>query len=73
MSSPTSIFNNCSIRFQKDFQASFFVWVTRQSTDFTLVYRLCIFINKGFCFEAFCVVPRLKLLELFTSVCRLPS
>ena len=29
---------------------------SRQSTDFTLEYRILIFINKLFCFEAFCVV-----------------
>ena len=56
MPSPTSIFENCSIRFQKDFPTSFIVWVTFQSTDFTLVYRILIFIDNLLCFEAFFVV-----------------
>ena len=65
MPSPTSIFiKNCSIRFQKDFPASFIVWVTRQSTDFTLVYRVLVFTIKRFCFEAFGVVAEQCVLQL---------
>ena len=33
MPSPTSSFKNCSIRFQRDFPASFTVWVTSQNNS----------------------------------------
>ena len=41
----TSIFKNCSVCLQKDFPGSFIVWITRQSTDFTFVYRIRILNN----------------------------